>query len=138
MLRPALDYRLAPENPFSAQVEDALAAYRWLLDRGHDARGLLLGGDSAGGGLAVAAMTAARDEGLPPLVAHAGGAELLRGQIERFAPVARAAGVEVALEVVPHVVHCWHYLTAVSEEARSAVERLGAAARALLAWPGDQ
>ncbi len=61
----ALDYRLAPEHPFPAAVEDALAAYRWLLDKGYDAGRLAVSGDSAGGGLTVALLLALRDEGLP-------------------------------------------------------------------------
>jgi acetyl esterase/lipase len=59
------EYRLAPEHPFPAALEDGLAAYRWLLDRGKPARKVILAGDSAGGGLALAVMVAARDEGLP-------------------------------------------------------------------------
>jgi epsilon-lactone hydrolase len=61
----ALDYRLAPEYPFPAPVEDTLAAYRHLLDRGIKPGRIALGGDSAGGGLVVAAMVAIRDAGLP-------------------------------------------------------------------------
>ena len=60
----ALDYRLAPEHPFPAPVEDTLAAYRFLLDSGIEARHITLAGDSAGGGLVVAAMVAIRDAGL--------------------------------------------------------------------------
>ena len=60
-----LDYRLAPENPFPAPVEDALAAYRWLLDNGYEAHQIALGGDSAGGGLVVAALVAMRYVGEP-------------------------------------------------------------------------
>jgi acetyl esterase/lipase len=60
-----LEYRLAPEHPFPAPVEDTLAAYRWLLSRGYDPRKIVLGGDSAGGGLVVAAMVAMRYVGEP-------------------------------------------------------------------------
>ena len=61
----SVDYRLAPENPFPAAVEDAVTAYRWLLDEGVSAQDIALGGDSAGGGLAVALMLQAREDGLP-------------------------------------------------------------------------
>ena len=60
-----LDYRLAPENPFPAPVDDTLAAYRWLLAQGYDHRKVVLAGDSAGGGLMVAAMVAMRYVGEP-------------------------------------------------------------------------
>lgn len=62
----AIDYRLAPENPFPAAVEDALICYRWLLAEGVEPARILLAGDSAGGGLAIATLIALRDEGLPP------------------------------------------------------------------------
>ena len=52
----ALDYRLAPENPFPAAVEDAVAGYRYLLARGLKSGRIAIAGDSAGGGLVVAAM----------------------------------------------------------------------------------
>jgi len=60
-----LDYRLAPENPFPAPVEDALVAYRWLLHRGIEPGNIVLGGDSAGGGLVVSALVAIRYAGEP-------------------------------------------------------------------------
>ena len=60
-----LDYRLAPEHPFPAALEDAVAAYEWLLARGIAPGRVVLGGDSAGGGLTVATLLALRDRGLP-------------------------------------------------------------------------
>lgn len=61
----ALDYRLAPAHPFPAAVEDAVAAYRSLLDRGTAPGRISFAGDSAGGGLALAALVKAREDGLP-------------------------------------------------------------------------
>ena len=60
----ALDYRLAPEHPFPAAVEDAVSGYRYLLSRGISPGRIAIAGDSAGGGLVVAAMLAIRDAGL--------------------------------------------------------------------------
>lgn len=60
----AIDYRLAPECPYPAALEDALASYRWLLGS-NDPRGLAVMGDSAGGGLALALLMKLRDSGLP-------------------------------------------------------------------------
>ena len=60
-----VDYRLAPEAPFPAAVEDGVASYRWLLDQGFMPKNLAIAGDSAGGGLAVATLISARDQGLP-------------------------------------------------------------------------
>lgn len=58
-----LDYRLAPEHPFPAAVEDAAQAYQWLLTR-HPAANIVLAGDSAGAGLAIATAVGVRDAGL--------------------------------------------------------------------------
>ncbi|HEX3920605.1 MAG TPA: alpha/beta hydrolase, partial [Caulobacteraceae bacterium] len=60
-----IDYRLAPEHPFPAAVDDALAAWRGFLAEGHDPKRTVIGGDSAGGGLTMATAVAARDAGLP-------------------------------------------------------------------------
>lgn len=61
----AADYRLAPEHPFPAAVDDAVAAYRGLLDEGVDPAVTVIAGDSAGGGLAVAAALRLRELTLP-------------------------------------------------------------------------
>ena len=60
----ALDYRLTPEHRFPAQLEDALNAYRWLLENGADPDSVILAGDSAGANLALALLLAARDSKL--------------------------------------------------------------------------
>jgi monoterpene epsilon-lactone hydrolase len=61
----SVDYRLAPEHPYPAAVNDALAAYEALLDSGTAPSDVVFAGESAGGGLAVATVVNARDHGLP-------------------------------------------------------------------------
>jgi monoterpene epsilon-lactone hydrolase len=61
----SVDYRLAPEHPYPAAVDDALAAYEALLDDGIAPSDIVFAGESAGGGLAVATLVNARDHGLP-------------------------------------------------------------------------
>jgi monoterpene epsilon-lactone hydrolase len=60
-----VEYRLAPEHPFPAAVEDATAAYRWLISRGTNPAHIAIAGDSAGGGLTLATLVALRDAGEP-------------------------------------------------------------------------
>ena len=60
-----VDYRLAPEFPFPAALNDAITAYQWLLNQGHQPEKIVIGGDSAGGGLTLATLMALRDRGLP-------------------------------------------------------------------------
>ena len=185
-----LDYRLAPESPFPAAVDDAVNAYCWLLDEGFEPGRLSIGGDSAGGGLTVAALVALRyrgqpmpaaglclspwvdmegvgasmaakeDEdptlnheallwfserylagadaraplaapiyadlsGLPPLLVQVGTAEVLLDDSLRLAERARAAGVDVSLDVAHDMMHVWHLFAPVLDEAGEAIARAG-------------
>ncbi len=60
-----VDYRLAPEHPHPAAVEDSTAVYRWLLEQGIESGHIAIAGDSAGGGLTVATLLSIRAAGLP-------------------------------------------------------------------------
>ena len=190
----AIDYRLAPEHPFPAAVEDATAAYRWLLEGGADPSNVVIAGDSAGGGLTVATLVALRDariplpaaavclspwvdlegigesattrkaadpmidpeggleqarlylggadprtplaaplyadlSGLPPMLIHVGDAEVLLDDSTRLAARAKAAGVDVTLEVWPDMIHVWQFFAAVLPEGQQAIDRIGAFVR---------
>jgi len=60
-----IDYRLAPENPFPAAVEDAIAAYRWLLENQFNPDQIVVAGDSCGGGLALSLLISLREANEP-------------------------------------------------------------------------
>ena len=188
-------YRLAPEHPFPAALDDAKAAYRYLLDVERIAPSrIIIAGDSAGGGLALSLALAIRDagwsnpagivafcpwtdlaatghslnensercamfagdtirraakfyvgaadprsplisplygdfRGLPPMLLHASEDEVLRDDAVRVADAARVAGVEVELQLWPHVPHVWQFFAAVLPEAR---ESLAATTRFVL------
>jgi monoterpene epsilon-lactone hydrolase len=64
-----VDYRLAPEHPFPAALDDVLAAYEWLLKTGYNASNIVIAGESAGGGLTIAALMKIRDDGRLPMPA---------------------------------------------------------------------
>jgi len=59
-----VDYRMAPEDPCPAAVDDGVASLQWLIDQGYAAKNVAIGGDSAGGGLTLATLVAARDKGV--------------------------------------------------------------------------
>jgi len=186
----AIDYRLAPENPFPAAVEDSASAYRWLISTGVDPARLVIAGDSAGGGLTMATLVALRDagdplpaaavclspwvdlegvgesmttraevdpmvqresllqsakaylrdadprtplaaplyadlSGLPPLLIQVGTAETLLDDSTRLAERARAAGVEVILELWDDMIHVWQFCAAMLPEGQQAIDRIG-------------
>ena len=61
----SIDYRVAPKNPFPAALDDAVAAYKWLLATGYEGRDIIIAGDSAGGGLVLALAMYLRDQSMP-------------------------------------------------------------------------
>ncbi|QIS14163.1 alpha/beta hydrolase [Nocardia arthritidis] len=185
----SLDYRLAPEHPYPAAIEDCLSAYRALLDGGTPPSAIAFAGDSAGGGLTVTTCLAARDAGLPlpaaivafspgldmthtgesmetkadsdplftlesleltgamylagqdphqpllspailadlsgfpPILLQAGTNEMLLDDSTRLAARARAAGVDVILDIIADVPHVFQAFTGVLDEADEALDR---------------
>ncbi|MFN8527348.1 MAG: alpha/beta hydrolase [Anaerolineae bacterium] len=162
-----VDYRLAPEHPFPAALDDCVTTYRWLLEQGISASQIVIAGDSAGGNLTLTTLMKLRDsgdplpaaaaclspvadlteradhdrdpllnpramqfatrsyiaqteartslispvfgdwKGLPPLLIHAGEDEILRVDAIHVEALAKAAGVDVRLEVYPRMWHVW-------------------------------
>lgn len=185
----APNYRLAPEHPYPAQLDDALAVYRWLRRRGVPSDHIVVGGESAGGGLTLSTLIALRDagepmpagavclspwvdlearsgsmitnarydylsarvlrmfarrfvderdlrnplaapihaelSGLPPMLIHAGGAEVLLDDALMLARRAREAGVDVELDVWQDMIHAWHVFAGFVPEGAEAIERVG-------------
>ena len=61
----SIDYRLTPEHPYPAPLDDCVNAYNWLLDQGYEGRNIVVAGDSCGGGLSASVPLAAVQRGLP-------------------------------------------------------------------------
>lgn len=183
------DYRLAPEHPFPAALDDSVAAYRWLLAEGVSPSHIVFAGDSAGGGLLLATLLALKDRGMPlpvaavalspwtdlkntgkslitnaksdklcwknaevvfskyyavdndpglpwisplygnlrgfpPLLIYAGSDELLLSDSTRFAEKAKAAGVDVGLNVGKGMFHCYPACAPLFPEATQAMEKI--------------
>lgn len=87
----SVDYRLAPENPFPAAVDDGVAAYRWLRKQGVPAASIVIAGDSAGGGLTLATLLALKQAGdelpaggicMSPVTDHTKSGESMRTKVE--------------------------------------------------------
>jgi epsilon-lactone hydrolase len=186
----SINYRLAPEHPFPAALDDAMTAYRFLLSNDVDPAHVAIAGDSAGGGLALATLVALRDagdrlpagavamspwtdlaltgeslrtradvdvmikpagmsesaatylagadprhpyasplyadlHGLPPILIHVSDAEVILDDSTRFAAKARAAAVDVTLEVWPEMPHVWHAFASLLPESDQAIQRIG-------------
>ncbi|MHA1883648.1 MAG: alpha/beta hydrolase [Promethearchaeota archaeon] len=64
-----IEYRLAPEHPFPAALEDSIICYKWLLSKGYNSKNIVIGGESAGGGLAVATLLRLKELNIPLPVA---------------------------------------------------------------------
>jgi acetyl esterase/lipase len=190
----ALEYRLAPEHPFPAQLEDSTTGYRWLLDQGVAPSRVAVAGESAGGALTISTLVSLRDrgeplpaaaavispwvdlearsasfrsnnrfdyldrgsvrafarhfvpdpsrrrdplaapihaslEGLPPLLVHVGGAEVLLDEGLQLARNARLAGVDTQLDVWQDMIHAWHVFGGQVPEACEAIDQVGQFAR---------
>jgi acetyl esterase/lipase len=110
----ALNYRLSPEHRFPAQLEDALNAYRWLLENGTDPDNLVLTDDSAGGNLTFALLLAAR-----------GRAEILYDSIQAFADRGKNPGADVVLETWENMNHDFQIFGLDAPQSAEALRRVG-------------
>jgi acetyl esterase/lipase len=92
-----INYRLAPETPFPGGLEDCKTVYHWLLRQGYDPKDIVVLGESAGGGLALAMMLSLRDEGAPMPAAMV--------LLSPWADLSRSGDTDITL--APHSTLCW-------------------------------
>ena len=186
----SVGYRLAPENPFPAALDDATTAYRWLLKQGIAPESIVIAGDSAGGSLSAATMLALKGagdplpgaavllspgtewtlsgetmktradrdpslthslcahwgglylgttspteplvsplfgdfNGLPPILIQVGDAEILLDHSTRYAERAKAAGVDVTLEIWDDMIHEFQLFAPMLPEGQQAIDKIG-------------
>lgn len=109
------EYRLAPEHPFPAALDDALKTYRWLLAQGCKSSNIIVSGDSAGGGLALATVLSLRDnkEPLPAVVTcvspladltHTGQSHITNAEAESILSRSRKSHMSMARNDISQIV----------------------------------
>ena len=149
-----VDYRVAPEHPYPAALEDAITGYNWLLQQGWQEHEIVVAGDSAGGGLALAlcmylknqnrklpaGLICIQDEdptnpyisplygnfsGFPPMLIQVGSYEMLLSDSELVAEKAKRAGCKVRLSVYEGMFHIFQMAMLMIPESKHAWQEIG-------------
>jgi len=131
-----IDYRLAPEHPYPAAVQDAVNAYLWLRDSGDQGK-IVVAGDSSAGGLVMSVLLALRERDLP---VPAGAALLcpwvdLTGRTQR--PPQDSSLVFSPDMAHPVPTHDFHIFWSFLPEARNAIDEIGRFVRTVTSTPGE-